>query len=78
MIFVGPKDLGTLSHLISSPRPTSRRKKCPRANEGNLDHQIVLPRMTFSSAGQNHGEKATTSPEDIHSRITKEIPSHMG
>ena len=24
------------------------------------------------------GEKAATSPEDIHSRITKEIPSHMG
>ena len=24
------------------------------------------------------GEKAITSPEDIHSRITKEIPSHMG
>ena len=23
------------------------------------------------------GEKATTSPEDIHSRITREIPSHM-
>ena len=24
------------------------------------------------------GEKAVTSPEDIHSRITKEIPTHMG
>ena len=24
------------------------------------------------------GEKAATSPEDIHSRITKEIPSHRG
>ena len=23
------------------------------------------------------GEKAATSPKDIHSRITKEIPSHM-
>ena len=24
------------------------------------------------------GEKAATLPEDIHSRINKEIPSHMG
>ena len=54
MIFVGPKDLGTLSYLISSPGPTPRRKKCPRVNEGNPDHQIVLPRMTLSSVGQNH------------------------
>ena len=57
MILVGPKDLGTLSYLISSPGPTPRRKKCPRVNEGNPDHQIVLPRTTLSSAGQNHGRE---------------------
>ena len=56
-IIVGPKDLGTLALLILSPRPTPRRKKCPRMNEGNLDYQIVLPRMTLSSAGQNHGRE---------------------
>ena len=54
---MGPKDLGTSAHLISSPRPTPRRKKCPRTNEGNPDHQIVLPRTTLSSAGQNHGRE---------------------
>ena len=54
---VGPKDLGTPAHLISSPRPTSRRKKCPRMNEGNLDYQIVLQRTTLSSASQNHGRE---------------------
>ena len=56
-IFVGPKDLGTPTHLISSPRPTSRSKKCPRTNEENPDRQIVLPRTTISSAGQNHGRE---------------------
>ena len=51
---MGPKDLGTPTHLISSPRPTPRNKKCPRTNEENPDFQIVLPRTTVSSAGQNH------------------------
>ena len=51
---VGPKDLGTPTHLISSPKPMPRRKKCPKTNEGNPDCQIVLPRTTLSSAGQNH------------------------
>ena len=78
MILVGPKDLGTLSYLISSPRPTPRRKRCPRVNEGNPDHQIVLLRMTLSSAGQNHRRKRVTLLEAIRSRIAKEIPSHMG
>ena len=39
---------------ISSSRPTPRRKKCPRTNEGNPDYQNVLSRTTLSSAGQNH------------------------
>ena len=34
---VGPKDLGTPAHLISSLRPTPGRKKCSRTNEGNPD-----------------------------------------
>ena len=54
---VGPKDLGTPAHLISSPRPAPRRKKWPRTNEGNPDHQIALPRTTISSASQNHGRE---------------------
>ena len=35
--FVGPKDLRTPAHFISSPRPMPRRKKCPRTNKGNPD-----------------------------------------
>ena len=75
----GQKVLEALAHSISSLKPTSRRKKCPGTNEGNPDCQNVLPRMTLSSASQNHGKKkSATSPEDIHLRITKEVPSHMG
>ena len=33
----GQGDLETSAHSISSPRPTPRRKKCPRTNEGNPD-----------------------------------------
>ena len=50
----GQKVLETSAHSISSPRPMPRKKKWPRMNEENLDYQIVLPRMTLSSAGQNH------------------------
>ena len=50
----GQKVLKASAHSISSPRPTPRRKKCPRTNEGNLDCQIVLLRTTLSSASQNH------------------------
>ena len=52
---MGSKDLGTPTHLISSPRPMPRRKKCPRTNKGNPDCQDILPRTTLSSADQNHG-----------------------
>ena len=30
---VGPKDLTTPAHFISSPGPTPRKKKCPRTNK---------------------------------------------
>ena len=50
----GQKVLEALAHSISSLSPMSRRKKCSRTKEEKLDCQIVLPRMTLSSAGQNH------------------------
>ena len=50
----GQGDLETSAHSISSPRPTPRRKKCPRTNEVNPDCQNILPRTTLSSADQNH------------------------
>ena len=55
IIIVGPKDLGTPVHFISSPRSMSRRKKCSRTNKGNPDYQDILSRTTLSSADQNHG-----------------------
>ena len=42
------------AYSISSPRPTLRRKKCPRTNEGNPECQNVPLRTTLFSAGQNH------------------------
>ena len=56
-IYVGSKDLGTPTHLISSPRPTPRSKKCPRTDGENPSLQIVRPKMVISSAGHNHGRE---------------------
>ena len=50
IITVGPKNLATLAHFISSPRPTPRRKKCPRMNEKSPNYQETLPRTILSSA----------------------------
>ena len=50
----GQKVLEALAHSISSPKPTLRRKKYLRSNEGNPDRENVLPRTTLSSTGQNH------------------------
>ena len=50
----GQKVLEASTHSILSPKPTPRRKKCPRTNEGNPDCENVLPMMILSSAGQNH------------------------
>ena len=32
----------------------SRRKKCPRMNEGNPNYNDIMLRTTLSSADQNH------------------------
>ena len=55
--FVGSKDLGTPTHLIPSPRPTSRSKKCLRTDGENPGLQIVRPKTVVSSAGHNHGRE---------------------
>ena len=75
-IIVGPKDLRTPAHLISSPRPTSRSKKCPRTDGENPDLQVVRPRTIVSSAGHNHGREK--HHEAVHPRIAREIPGPMG
>ena len=50
IITVEPKNLATLAHFISSPRPTPRRKKCPRMNEKSPNCQETLPRTILSLA----------------------------
>ena len=54
---MGPKDLGTPTHLVSSLKPTPRSKKCPRTDGENPDLQIMRPRTIVSSAGHNHGRE---------------------
>ena len=56
-VCVGSKDLRTLTHLISSPRPTPRSKKCSRTNGENPGLQIIRLKTVISSAGHNHGRE---------------------
>ena len=51
---VGPKGIKTPTHFISGPRPMPKRQNCSRTNEGNPGYQDTLPRITLSSADQNH------------------------
>ena len=55
--FVGPKNLATPAHFISSSRPTPRRKKCPRTNEEGPNCQETLPRTILSLAVRDHGRR---------------------
>ena len=54
---VGPKNLVAPAHFISSPRPTSRRKKCLRMNKESPSCQETSPRTILSSATQGHGRR---------------------
>ena len=51
---VGPKELATLAHFISSPWPMPRKKKCPKMNKESPDRQDMLLRTTLSSANRDH------------------------
>ena len=55
--YCGVKGYGTPTHLIPSPRPTSRSKKCPRTDGENPGLQIVRPKTVVSSVGHNHGKE---------------------
>ena len=54
---MGSKNLGAPAHLISSPRPTPRSKKCPRTDGENPGLQIVRPKIVVSLVGHNHGRE---------------------
>ena len=51
---VGPKELATPAHFISSPWPMPRKKKCPRMNKESPDCQDMLSRTTLSLVDQDH------------------------
>ena len=51
---VGPKNLATPAHFISSPRPMPRRKKCLRTNEEGPNCQKTLSRTILFSRNQDH------------------------
>ena len=54
IVIVGPKDLGTPAHFISSPRLMPRRKKCLRTNEEGPNCQKTLSRTILFSGNQDH------------------------
>ena len=54
---VEPKNLATPAHFISSPRPTPRRRKCPRTNEEGPNCQETLPRTILFSTNRDHGRR---------------------
>ena len=51
---VGPKELATSAHFISSPWPMPRKKKCPRINKESPNRQDIILRTTLSSVDQDH------------------------
>ena len=56
-IAVGPKNLVTPAHFILSPRPTPKRKKCPRTNEEGSNCQETLPRTILFSTDRDHKKR---------------------
>ena len=51
---MGPKGSRDFGQFHIKPKALAKEEKCPRMNEGNPDCQNILPRMTLSSANQNH------------------------
>ena len=76
----GQKVLEVSTHSISSPKPTSWRKKCPRTNEGSPDCENVLLRTTLSSAGQNHrrGRRHVARGNPLEDRKRDSKPYGLG
>ena len=51
---MGLKNLATPAHFILSPRPTPRKKKCPRTNEESPNFQAVSLRKILSSTNRDY------------------------
>ena len=61
---VGPKNLATPAHFISSPKPTLRRKKQPRTYKGSPSCQETSPRTILSLANRNHKKEERHALKD--------------
>ena len=51
---MGLKNLATPTHFIRDPKPTSRKKKCPRANEESPNCQEAPLRTILFLADRDH------------------------
>ena len=74
---VGPKDLAIPAHSISSPRPTSWRKKCPRTNKEGLNYEETLPRTILFSAIEITKGESNTPPRAVSQTVSRESTSAM-
>ena len=77
-VFVGPKGLATPAYLISSPRPTPRKKKRPRTNKEGPNCWETSPRTTLSLASQGHERRKQHTPKDSPPRCPKQKDQHSG
>ena len=72
----GPRGFGPF-HL--KPKAHAKEEEVPGDKMKGIQTAKTYYRgRSYPRQAKIMGEKAATLPEDIHSRITKEIPSHMG
>ena len=75
---MGLKDLATPAHLISSPRPMPRKKKCLKTSIESPDCQDILLRTPLSSANRDHEKGKCHATKGSLLEHPKESPSVMG
>ena len=69
IVYVGSKNLVTPTHFILNPRPTPRRKKCPRMNEESPNClEISLRTILFLANRDNRREERHA--------IERSLPEH--
>ena len=78
MVYVEPKDLASPTHFISSPRPTSRKKKRLRMSKEGLNYWEASPRTILSSANQGHGRRKQHTLKEHPPNCPKQKDQHSG
>ena len=76
LYIVGLKDLASLTHFISSPRPTPRKKKRPRMSKEGPSCWESSPRTILSSANQGHEKRKQHTPKDSPPSRPKQKDQH--